>query len=199
MKPSALSIRSSFPILGVLLSVVILVAAATNYPGGYDWMGQSISSLFQPSALNGLENTSRLAAILGVLIFCCSMAIVFNTIASRGPSRFHRKTIQIAGIGSMIYAGLVVTPMHDLLVGVALIFFVIAMATIFHWLFVERKFGMLVAGIVCISLTLSNAGMYYGDVLYGFLPIVQKISLVAWVTWLFVFYFGGREKSTELL
>ena len=27
--------------------------------------------------------------------------------------------------------------------------------------------------------------MYYGEVLYGFLPIVQKVSLVLWVSWLF--------------
>lgn len=26
--------------------------------------------------------------------------------------------------------------------------------------------------------------MYYGDVLYEFLPIVQKLSLVLWATWL---------------
>ena len=27
--------------------------------------------------------------------------------------------------------------------------------------------------------------MYYGEVIYGFLPIVQKVSLVSWVFWLF--------------
>ena len=44
---------------------------------------------------------------------------------------------------------------------------------------------MLGAGIACLALTLCNAAMYYGDVLYGFLPIVQKVSLVLWVSWLF--------------
>ena len=32
---------------------------------------------------------------------------------------------------------------------------------------------------------LCNATMYYGEVIYGFLPIVQKVSLVSWVFWLF--------------
>ena len=179
------SMRSIFPLLGVLASAVLLVLAAARYPGGYDWFEQSVSSLFQPSALNGSHNISRSLAALAVFVFCASMAIVFNTIARSGPSRFHRKTIQIAGIGSMVYAALVVTPMHDVLVGVALLFFVTAMVTIFHWLYLERRFGMLGAGIACLALTLCNATMYYGEVLYGFLPVVQKFSLVLWVSWLF--------------
>ena len=105
------------------------------------------------------------------------MAIVFNTIAKRGPSRFHRKTIQIAGIGSMVYAALVVTPMHDVLVGVALLFFVTAMVTIFHRLYLERRFGMLGAGIACLALTLCNATMYYGAVLRLILPSSRRSPL----------------------
>lgn len=84
----------------------------------------------------------------------------------------------------MVYAALVVTPMHDVLVGVALVFFVTAMVTIFHWLYLERRFQMLAAGIACLALTVGNATMYYGEVLYGFLPIVQKVSVVLWASWL---------------
>lgn len=177
--------RSIVPLFGVLVSVVLFAFAAARYPGGYDWFDQTVSSLFQPTALNGSHNTSRLLAALAVLVFCSSIAIVFNTIARSGPSRFHRKTIQIAGIGSMVYAALMVTPMHNVLVGVALLFFVTAMVTIFHGLYLERAFGRLGAGIACLALTLCNAAMYYGDVLYGFLPIVQKVSSVLWVCWLF--------------
>src|SRR6185436_17374200 len=97
---------------------------------------------------------------------------------------------QIAGIGSMVYTALVVTAMHDVLVGVALLFFVTAMVTIFHRLYLERRFAMLGAGLTCLALTLSNATMYYGDVLYGFLPIVQKVSLALWVSWLFALFFA---------
>lgn len=177
--------ETRFPALGVFTSAVLLVVAGARYPGGYDWLNQSVSSLFQPSALNGSENTSRSLAAVAVLLFCSSIAIIFNKIAISGPSQIHRKTIQIAGIGSMVYTALVVTPMHDVLIGVALLFFVTAMVTIFHQLYLERSFGMLGAGIACLALTLCNAAMYYGDVLYGFLPIVQKVSLVLWVSWLF--------------
>jgi len=179
------SMRRTLPLLGVLAAAALLVAAAGRYPGGYDWFHQSLSSLFQPRALNGSHNTSRLLAALAVLLFCSSIAILFHTIARRGPSRFHQKTIQIAGIGAMVYTCLVVTPMHDVLIGVALLFFGTAMVTIFHRLYLDRWFGMLGVGIACLALTLGNATMYYGEVLGGFLPIVQKFALILWVAWLF--------------
>jgi hypothetical protein len=176
--------RSSLPLVGVLSSAALGVVAAAGYPGGYDWFDQTISSLFQPIALNGSLNTSRFLAALAVLIFCSSMAIIFNMIASCGPSRLHRKTIQIAGMGSMVYTALVVTPMHDVLIGVALLFFVVALLAIFHLLYLQRRFEMLGTGIACLALTLCNATMYYGEVLDRFLPIVQKVSLALWVGWL---------------
>lgn len=181
-------VASFVPLLGVLASTVLFALAAARYPGGYDWLDQSVSSLFQPSGLDGAPNPARLLGASAVVVFCTSIAIAFATIAKRGPSRFHRKTIQIAGIGSMVYAALTVTPMHDVLVGVALLFFVTAMVTIFHRLYLERRFGMLGAGIACLALTLCNAIMYYADVIYGFLPSVQKISLVMWVSWLLALF-----------
>ncbi|MGQ0766472.1 MAG: hypothetical protein ACT4OZ_12490 [Gemmatimonadota bacterium] len=191
------SIGRTFPLLGVLLSTVILAVAAARYPGGYDWLSQSVSSLFQPNARNGSPNASRFLAVVAVLTFSSSIAIIFNTIAKSIPAGFHRKTIRIAGIGSMVYAALVVTPMHDVLVSVALVFFVTAMITIFHRLYLERSFAMLGAGVACLALTLCNAVTYYGQVLYGFLPIVQKVSIVLWASWLYGLSLRGFRTATS--
>ena len=185
--------RRLLPLVGVLASTVIFAVAAARYPGGYDWINQSISSLFQPETLRGAPNTARPLAALAVVIFAASMAVVFHTISTRGPTRFHSKTIRIAGINAMVYTALVVTPMHDVLVALALIFFVTTMVTIFHRLYVERRVGMLGAGVVCLGMTLTNATMYYGDVLYGFLPIVQKLAHAAWVVWLFGLYLRDSQ------
>ena len=191
--------RRSLPLGGVLLSAMLLSFAATRYPGGYEWLNHSFSRLFQPEALNGEINAARWYASLAVLVFSASMAVVFQVLSKCGPTKFHRDTVQIGGVGSMVYTGLVVTPMHDLLVGFALAFFVVAMFAIFHWLYLERRFRTLGTGVICISMTLGNAAMYYGQVLYGFLPIVQKLALVLWVTWLFGLYFYTlRSKSPEL-
>src|SRR5262245_34874304 len=191
--------KDRLPLLGVFASFVLFALATARYPGGYDWAKHSISALFQPHALNGAENPARALAVLAVFIFCVSIGIVFKSISRRGKCRRHKKTIEIAGIGSMVYAFLVVTPMHNLLVGLALLFFVTAMLATLQVAYLEGRSGMLYAGIICLGLSLSNAVMYYGNVLYGFLPIVQKISVATWVGWLFALQFaecnGDRQRN----
>lgn len=183
----------TWPLLGILAAAALFLLAALQYPGGYDWSGQSISSLFQPLALNGNENGARPIAVVAVLFFCVAVGAAFERISRRSPTRVGRKVIQIAGIGSMVYAFLVVTPMHDVLVGVALLFFLVAMLATFHMLWVEGRGGMLVAGVLCMSGTVWNAAMYYGPMEAGFLPVVQKLSTFLWVGWLFVLYFSARR------
>ena len=190
------SAEPRWPLLGVLVAAVLFVLAALRYPGGYAWAGQSISSLFQPLALDGTANSARPIAVASVLFFCVGVAAVFERISRRGRSRAQRNVIQIAGVGSMVYAFLTVTPMHDVLVGVALGFFVVAMLALFHLLWVERSRWMLAAGLACLSGTLWNAVIHYGSLGSGFLPVVQKFSTLLWVAWLFVLYFRGRTVPT---
>lgn len=177
--------RDRLPILGVLGALVLFALATTRYPGGYDWTNNTISTLFQPRALNGAPNSARFIAVLAVFMFCASMAVVFKWISNSATSRFHKKTIEIGGVGSMVYGFLVVTPMHDLLVTVGLVFFLAAMLATLHMLYTERRFGLVYAGIGCLALPITNAAMYYANVLYGLLPIVQKLGTVMWVGWLF--------------
>ena len=189
--------KKYLPLFGVLLSVFLFVLAAMRYPGGYDWVNLSISTLFQPDALNGSENEARPFAILAILSFCVSMGAVFKRVSQRATSRLHKKTIEIAGIGSMVYAFLVVTPMHDVLVGVALVFFVVAMLFTLHMVYLERRFWMLFAGVVSLVIPLINAVMYYGNVLYGFLPIVQKMGVFMWAGWLLVLYLEDLSRDAK--
>ena len=168
-----------------------------RYPGGYDWVNLSISTLFQPGTPSGTDNQARPLAVLAVLSFCVSMGIVFKSVSQSATSRVHKKTIEIAGIGSMVYAFLVVTPMHDVLVGVALIFFVVAMLFTLHMVYLEKRYWMLFVGVVSLVIPLINAVMYYGNVLYGFLPIVQKLGVFMWAGWLLVLHLVDSPGDTK--
>lgn len=186
--------RSRWPVGLVGLALLLFGVAAAQYPGGYAWFEQSISSLFQPQTTNGVANAARPVAVAAVLVFCTGIGLVFHAVAGRGPTRLHRKTIEIAGIGSMVYASLVVTPMHDVLVGVTLVFFVVAMVAIFHMLWSQSRLAMLLTGVACISGTLWNAAIYFSESASTFLPIVQKVSTGLWVGWLLALYlFPGPE------
>jgi hypothetical protein len=105
--------------------------AAAQYPGGtmdsatndgYSVAQTFISSLFAARALNGAANPARFVAIPALLVLCASFAVVFHRIAIKARSQAHPKIIQIGGIGTTVYALLVATPMHDLMVSIGLAF-----------------------------------------------------------------------------
>jgi hypothetical protein len=200
--------RSHLPLIGIVISVCLFFVAATYYPGGttdsassvgYDWAHNFISSLFAANALNGAANPARLVAIPAMLVLCVSIAALFKSISNKSASKIHRKTIEISGIGSTVYAFLVVTPMHDLMVNIALPFALIAQLATLHLLYVMRRSLLFFAGSVCILLLLLSAAMYYGNVFFGLLPVVQKASLVACLGWLVaVHYTAFDQESREL-
>jgi hypothetical protein len=172
------------PLPGVLVSFALFAWAASYYPGGYDWANHFISTLFAPETATGDVNEARFYAVAAMFVFCVSVAVLFVVLSRRARSRVHRKILEIGGIGSMVYAFLVVTPMHDLLVGIALLFFLPAMGAAIHLLYVERRFALFWAGLMCLGLLLATATMYYGNMLWHLLPLAQKATFVACVSWL---------------
>lgn len=191
MSPRTVSRISSDPKLPPLLvaiSATLFVAASFRFPGGYDWVAQSISSLFQPQTADGSDNPARPIAVVSVAAFCLGIAIAFDRISKRADPVRLRKTIQIAGIGSMVYAFLVVTPMHDVMVSVAFAFFVVAMMATLRFLWIEKRRGLLLVGLFSMSGTVWNAVLYYAPIDDDPLPVVQKGSMLLWVSWLLWVY-----------
>ena len=76
--------KDHLPLFGVFALLVLFALSTARYPGGYDWANHSISTLFQPSALNGAENPARPLAVLAMFIFCVSMGVVFKSISRSG-------------------------------------------------------------------------------------------------------------------
>lgn len=197
--------KKHWPLLCLFCTGVLFVLGAANYPGGtnlsadtigYDWSENTISALFQPNALNGTSNPARYYAIPAMFIYFLSLVFIFRLIAQKAASKFHRKTIEIAGIGFAIYAFLVVTPMHNLMVSIALLFFIATVLTILHDLYLRKRMLLLMFGLFSISLPLINAAMYYGDFLYGMLPILQKSGAIACAIWFVALYYAETKEHS---
>lgn len=198
--------RSHLPLIGILISVGLFFVAATYYPGGttdaatsagYDWTHNFICSLFAAKALNGAANPARIVAIPAMLVLCVSIAALFKSISNKSTSKIHRKTIEISGIGAAVYAFLVVTPMHDLMVNIALPFALIAQFATLHLLYAMRRLLLFVVGSVCVLLLLLSAAMYYEHVFFGLLPVVQKASLVACIGWLVAVHYTTFDRESR--
>jgi hypothetical protein len=158
--------------------------AALRYPGGYDWTRDFISTLFAPSTATGVTNEGRNVAVLSMFVFCVSVAVLFKFVSRRARGRALGKTLEIGGIGSMVYAFLIVTPMHDLLVGIALLFFVPAMLAALSLAYLEGRLALLGSGLISLGLLLASAIIYYGNILWDLLPLAQKASIAACACWL---------------
>jgi hypothetical protein len=181
------------PLIGIVIGVSLFFVAAAYYPGGttdsatsvgYDWARNFICSLFAARALNGAANPARFVAIPAMLMVCVSIGALFKSISNKSTSGIQRKAIEIGGIGSMVYAFLAITPMHNLMVNIALTFALIALFATLHLLYVKRRSLLFFVGSACILLLLLSAVMYYGHVFFGLLPVAQKASMLGCVAWL---------------
>ena len=187
------------PVLGVLVAVALFGVATSRYPGGYDWNRDLISTLLRDNPAHRIPSSARLPAIVGMLIFCASIGLVFERLA-RGTRRAHNaKAIRIGGIGSMVYASLAFTPMHDLMVNISLIFFVIAVLALLQVLYVKREIGFLVTGCACFATLLASAAIYYAQFCLTALPWAQRATFAMFVVWLLALQFseskGGAQRN----
>src|SRR5437868_3233653 len=105
-----------FSLAGTAAALILFAAASLMYPGGYDWSRDFVSTMFAPTTASGMVNAARPYAMLAMFCLCASGAVTFKALSQRASGRALSKTLEIGGIGAMVYAFLVVTPMHDVLI-----------------------------------------------------------------------------------
>jgi hypothetical protein len=188
--------KRQFPLICVLLGFALILVATRFYPGGtlddptavgFDWSRNYLTNLFRPSALNGLKNAAMPYAVAGMWLICVGLADLFRHLAKEMGSTWHAKWVRIFGIAATVYAALTVTPMHDLMVTIALVFFVAAELVLLDWLCQRRQLPQWIAGMANLALLISAAFVYYREVAMVALPTLQKLvflSSTAWLLWL---------------
>jgi hypothetical protein len=190
---------SALPVTGVLSGTALLGVATTWYPGGYRWSEHTISALFQPATPGGVVNPARPLAVLGVLTAMSGIALLFYLVSSQTTSVLHKKTIQIGGIASTAFTTLTVTLLHDVMVGLALVCFVVALSAVLYMLYRERVLGLLAMGILFVAIELGTAVLYFAQIFLEFLPAGQKAALVLIGLWLFaVQHRSGVPKNSSV-
>lgn len=166
-------------LLGVLGSVLCLGLAAAIYPGGFDWGRDYISTL-----LRGPFGPSRILADAGVLVFCVSIAFAFERLARAAEFARTSKVIRIGGIGSQVYAGLTITPMHDLMVSISFLFVTVTVLAMTRTLWVKREMGFFAAGCVCLAVLVASGVVYYSGHFTSALPWGQRACIAVFAVWM---------------
>lgn len=165
-------------IFGVLASVVCLGVATTLKQGGFDWNREFISTL-----IRGPAGPARNLADVGALLFCLSMAFVFVRLSRAPEFSKHAKVIQIGGIGSMVYSAFTITPLHDVVVTVSLVFMLAAHVAMLRCLHLWRETRFFVAGCICLAILIASATVYYTSAFVVILPWAQRITFSLLAIW----------------
>jgi len=200
-------------LIGIILSLVLLYLATQHYPGGsqadknsvgYSWLNNYLSNLFSPKAVNGAENTARIWADFGMLFFCSSILIFFIDFSTKIPDKNAQKIIKYCGIGSMAFAFLAVTPLHDLMVRLSCTLSMMAIFYITVFVLKSRLVGFKILSVLVLVFLYGGAYVYFSGNGLQILPILQKATFgisIIWVLGLYYFStmedFRTKEKAIE--
>ncbi len=189
--------RKNIPLLGIAAYCLLYLFATAIYPGGIRWanaeLGFSIRDsywcdLIATSTRAGGPNPARPVALLALYILTASLAWMWYALPRQVPlSAMGQASLHWGGIGSMVVTGFLPTPYHDLVIHLAGLLGMIALSGTLHALYRSGRWHLVLAGVFCMGLCLSNYWIY--NTLDGirFLPILQKVTFflfLAWFAWI---------------
>jgi hypothetical protein len=171
-------------LIGLFISLIFMIIAISIYPGGsiferdsigFNLSKNFISNLFEAKALNGIENASRIWAILSMIFLPISYAIFFNNMAIKISERNASLILKYAGISNILFMFLIVTPLHDIMLYTSISLFWTCIVVITVFIFKTKLHFFKFLCIICLLV------FYYSLYLWGtndweLLPIIQKIN-----------------------
>ena len=170
----------------LITSVIFLVIAAFEYPGGslpdknsigFGWSKNFISNLFEPYAINGAENPGRIWAIIGMAFHSVGYGIFFINMSKKISSGRWANILKYIGIANIIFIFLIATPLHDVGV-ISIILTLIGLFTITAFILKTKLHLLKFCCIVCL-LTYYCFFFLFG---FGYMDwsfIMQKVYIVS--------------------
>jgi hypothetical protein len=186
----------------IVISVVLIVTATLVYPGGtildknstgFDWTKNFISNLFAAKAINGLENSSRIWAIVGMAFHSVGYGLFFFHMSKKITARTAATILKLIGAGNILFSFLIVTPLHDKMVITSSTLFLIGLFYITVFVLKTKLHVFKFACIICLLLFYYTLFLY-GSGNLGLLAIMQKVSFISsMLLVLGIEYFTKRE------
>ena len=174
-------------LIGVVISVILIVIATFLYPGGslldensigFNWSENFISNLFAAKAVNGLENPSRIWALIGIAFHSLGYGIFFINMSKKMPTKHAATILKLIGIANILFTFLIATPLHDIMVIISSTLFLIGLFYITVYILKTKLHLLKFCCIICLMI------FYYTLYLYGsgnwrLLAIMQKVTFIS--------------------
>ncbi len=94
----------------------------------------------------------------------------------------------------MVYALLTATPMHNLMVNIALVFFIVAIVAIIYMLYRKQYYMLTILGAACIVVKFGSVSLYYTNTYIEVWGVLQKLSIILTTTWLFAVHMTVKPR-----
>jgi len=181
------TIKKYSVLICIVISVILTVIATFVYPGGsfldkdstgFDWTKNFISNLFAAKAINGLNNTSRIWAIIGMAFHSVGYGLFFINMSKKITERTAATVLKLIGFGNVLFSFLIVTPLHDMMVTTSSTLFLIGLFYITVFILKTKLHVFKFACIICLLIFYYTLFLYgYGN--WGLLAIMQKVSFIS--------------------
>lgn len=182
------------PTISVVIFVILYIISTQYYPGGsykypkqegFSWTYNYWCNLLSRYAINGQLNPARPYGLIGTVFLCGGIGSFFALYSKHfSLKHFWQKTIEVSGVGSMVSAVFLFTAYHDQVLTIAGILGGVALIGTMRALLTDSVHSMFWLGLLCFLLILANAYMYYFDILSDYLPLLQKITMLATIIWI---------------
>lgn len=170
----------------VVISVLFLIIASSVYPGGslhdenstgFDWTKNFISNLFGDKAINGLDNPSRIWALIGMAFHSLGHGLFFINSSKKMPSKHAANVLKYIGAANIVFNFLIVTSLHDLMIIISSTLTLLGLFYLTVFILKTRLHLLKFSSIICLLIFYYTLYLYgSGD--WGLLAIMQKVSFV---------------------
>ena len=185
---------SQISLSGIFLYIALYVFATFFYNGGtnknksaigFDWANNYWCELISPIGKNGQVNPAYPIAVAAAVVLFITLSAFWIAVPTSLISNRRIATLTVGlGIGSMIFAISMLSGVyHDLLISIAGALGVLAIFILLYCLYKTEHRFIFYLGIFCILLCLVNNYVYYIGKFLDYLPIIQKISFLFFLSW----------------
>jgi len=144
----------------------------------FDWSKNFISNLFAAKAINGLENSSRIWAIIGMAFHSVGYGIFFINMSKKVSARHAATILKLIGAANILFNFLIATPLHDIMVTISSTLSLLGLFYITVFILKTKLHLLKFSCIICL-LTFYYTLYLYGSGNWGLLAIMQKVSLIS--------------------
>lgn len=170
----------------LLISVILIVIATLNYPGGslfdkndtgFHWSKNFLSNLFATKAIDGSENPGWIWALIGMAFHSVGYGLFFINMSKKIPSKPWATILKWIGVCNIIFIFLIATPLHDLGT-ISIVLTLVGLFGITVFILRSKRYFFACCCIACL-LTYYCFFIFYGLGYLSLAVIMQKVYIVS--------------------